>query len=525
MRWFDACFAVRTLAIMAFFSSAGPAWAELPGDKSMDKVWVAPARTGLWVAFQLQGGAATPGTFRAGFRAAPKDWSWLTDAPGRAVAVTVVADRLYAAFEDGPIRRYDRSSPTTSTSLRILPKPYALERLVADATGKRLFALGKCVSAADTTTGPTPSERVFEYVRGQWSTVADMPVPVGLAGGVRFAARTRQFDALARKGAKSFVRWTWQDGAWTGPAAVELDRAVDRYWLIHSTIGGQLIMTTVSRRADGTELHVFDLDVDEPAKAGRMLELPKAAHLDPQRLDVGFAGGEIVVGWLGDKGVLHLARFDPTGRTAGPIEDLPTAKTPPTGESPQMMHLLLFATLVLLVFFTRGFRPAEGTSLPEGTVLADYWRRLAAAVIDFLPVSWIGMRIWEGDFSRMPQGMSASEWLRNYSADPRMVHIGLYILCGFAAYCIVTELIWSTTPGKKLLGIRVRSIRSADGRPTPLQIVIRNLLKIVELSSGVLLVVMFFTSLRQRLGDLLAGTVVVRDVKPTGDPSNHDRQP
>jgi uncharacterized RDD family membrane protein YckC len=80
-------------------------------------------------------------------------------------------------------------------------------------------------------------------------------------------------------------------------------------------------------------------------------------------------------------------------------------------------------------------------------------------------------------------------------------------------YFIVLEGLWNgRTPGKAVARIRV--VR-ADGRPvTWIQVTVRNLLRIIDflpfyyLLGGVLVVV---SRRSQRLGDLAAGTVVVRD--------------
>jgi uncharacterized RDD family membrane protein YckC len=87
----------------------------------------------------------------------------------------------------------------------------------------------------------------------------------------------------------------------------------------------------------------------------------------------------------------------------------------------------------------------------------------------------------------------------------------------FAGYFVFFEWLWNgQTPGKRLLKLRV--IRE-DGRPITLwEAVARNLLRIFDAFPGVVLPVYsiglmtIFASRRdQRVGDLLAGTVVVRE--------------
>ncbi len=87
----------------------------------------------------------------------------------------------------------------------------------------------------------------------------------------------------------------------------------------------------------------------------------------------------------------------------------------------------------------------------------------------------------------------------------------------FAGYFIVFEWLWNgQTPGKRLLKLRV--IRE-DGRPITLwEAIARNLLRIFDAVPGFILPVysiglisIFASSRDQRVGDMFAGTVVVRE--------------
>jgi hypothetical protein len=96
----------------------------------------------------------------------------------------------------------------------------------------------------------------------------------------------------------------------------------------------------------------------------------------------------------------------------------------------------------------------------------------------------------------------------------------------FAGYFIFFEWLWNgQTPGKRLLKLRV--IRE-DGRPTTLwEAIARNLLRIVDAVPGFVipiysvgLITVFLNRRDQRVGDIFAGTVVIRertDEAPTFD--------
>ncbi len=103
-------------------------------------------------------------------------------------------------------------------------------------------------------------------------------------------------------------------------------------------------------------------------------------------------------------------------------------------------------------------------------------------------------------------------------ADPAAASTAsaVYIALSFAlywAYYILFELVWGgQSPGKRLVKLRV--VRD-DGTPaSPGQIVIRNIIRLVDIFPGfyaVGLIAMFLNSQSRRLGDLAAGTLVVRE--------------
>ena len=87
----------------------------------------------------------------------------------------------------------------------------------------------------------------------------------------------------------------------------------------------------------------------------------------------------------------------------------------------------------------------------------------------------------------------------------------------FASYFIFFEWLWDgQTPGKRLIKLRV--IRD-DGRPITLwEAIARNLLRVFDAAPGFVipvysigLIVIFLSGRDQRVGDIFAGTVVIRE--------------
>lgn len=94
--------------------------------------------------------------------------------------------------------------------------------------------------------------------------------------------------------------------------------------------------------------------------------------------------------------------------------------------------------------------------------------------------------------------------------------IAVYVLISFVllwGYYIFFEMLWNgRTPGKKVVNLRV--IRR-DGTPITLtESIVRNLVRLVDFlpfAYGLGIVVMFIDGKSRRLGDMAAGTLVVRE--------------
>src|SRR3954454_22217255 len=97
---------------------------------------------------------------------------------------------------------------------------------------------------------------------------------------------------------------------------------------------------------------------------------------------------------------------------------------------------------------------------------------------------------------------------RPFQILPAIAGVGAYL-----GYFFVSESFWGGSPGKLLLGLRVRKLTGE--RCSIRQIGIRTLLRLIEVNPLLLgglpaCVFIVCTGRRQRVGDLLAGTVVVR---------------
>ena len=105
---------------------------------------------------------------------------------------------------------------------------------------------------------------------------------------------------------------------------------------------------------------------------------------------------------------------------------------------------------------------------------------------------------------------------RVLSSAPKWVYavMGILVFLIFSSYFAFFEWIWSgQTPGKRWLKLRV--IRE-DGRPiTFWEAAVRNLLRTLDMMPypfySIGLISVFYTTRDQRVGDMVAGTVVIRE--------------
>ena len=159
--------------------------------------------------------------------------------------------------------------------------------------------------------------------------------------------------------------------------------------------------------------------------------------------------------------------------------------------------------------------------VPLAFALASIGNRFLAAAIDhaiqytaIVLVVWTFLTIANIDLMGSPDPKS-----RSFADLPNWT-IAVMIICLFllfTGYFILFEWLWDgQTPGKRLLGLRV--IRE-DGRPVTLwEAIARNLLRIFDSVPGffvpvysVGLIVIFLSTRDQRVGDIFAGTVVIRE--------------
>ena len=160
-------------------------------------------------------------------------------------------------------------------------------------------------------------------------------------------------------------------------------------------------------------------------------------------------------------------------------------------------------------------RQHHGVETPEHVdvrlELAGVGSRLAAAVLDTLLIWMAALGLVLVNASLMSGTSEASSW-----ATAVMILLVFLLFWGY--FTLFEALNGGRTPGKQALGIRVVM---DTGRPiTGSAAVVRNLVRLLDCYFPLMpalpaLIMMFLQRSNKRLGDMAAGTIVVRD-NPTG---------
>lgn len=157
--------------------------------------------------------------------------------------------------------------------------------------------------------------------------------------------------------------------------------------------------------------------------------------------------------------------------------------------------------------------------VPLAFALASIGNRFLAVAIDhFIQFLTLFLIYW---LFTWLAGIGAGDALNEvYSAEMSKWTIAIFFVIAsiiFSGYFVIFEWVFNgQTPGKRLLRLRV--IRE-DGRPiTFWEALVRNILRMVDSFPGIVipiysvgLIAVFLSGRDQRVGDLFAGTVVVRE--------------
>ena len=242
------------------------------------------------------------------------------------------------------------------------------------------------------------------------------------------------------------------------------------------------------------------------------IALPKMAVADPLTdLTAARDGDCINLLMLSKKGMITSVTLGMTGDVIYSATPVEVAKTP-VPQPPSLTQFLVLAMVTLLVFSLWQRRSPAGVTEPAGFEIALLRQRLIAAMMDMLLAAaavTVIFRLydyhsWQPIIHAAENVLSQPDLL--LSTPPLVMWLVLYEL-----HVMVGEAMTGRSIGKAMVGIRVVDM---SGKPaSPLAILLRNLIRIPEMITVFLLIFMLVSQERQRLGDLIGRTIVVRRKK------------
>lgn len=500
---------------------------------------------------------------------------------GAAVRIAALGDSLHVIYRDGTHRRYVRPlrpweaipGKVQHTEL-VLPRSSVPAALAADAGRSALFAvlatrLARDLSGADGLLEDLPKQAeplrigetavpqssgaasensgangsrpgthwpdtdfvVLRYANGRWAY--DRPGPADATASaevVLLAARDGLLHLFYRPDRQQAefvaVRSSAPDQPWSSPQALPLPD-VPGAWGGGWSDGRPLVLYAlrrdrewrVSALSEGDERWVAGWDlVDQSGRAASFETAPAMAVFAGQAVvaeELPEPEHEVRVGyWSAESG---KPTKDPV-----PIRSLRPSAGNGSRPTRMLVEYAVIGALVASLFLWQRGRVFQVVPLPPGLQLAPIVVRIAAALIDallLLPFWSLGFyALWtmEG-FTLADLADGGAAWSAQQSSTRDL----LLPLCGaiYALYGTIFESTLMATPGKRIWGL---AVLGTDSRPSSFAaILVRNAARIVEFEMVPLFVLIGLTPNRQRLGDLLSGTIVVSAgaAEATEDPS------
>lgn len=374
------------------------------------------------------------------------------------------------------------SVPADRLELRAaLPSDAPIESMIASADGLIAMFEGE--------------PRAWRLQRAAWQPIT-LPEAVERAARRRLEPRETGFALLATSGDDgSWERWRADGENWSRHP-LSLDATFDV-----QPAGGPALVALVSKgdpHEVGAERRILSLPDDGPIVLATLdSSIPAGSAL------AWFRGAPVLID--GETGAPRLRRIDPVSGEIGSERTLIPQRSLVAAWSHLPILGAVVVSLLMIVFFVRSLRDEREQRLPDGWEPLPFGLRLAALGIDLIPgvvITKFALGVPWSSFLAMP-------WLV-IDADAALPMIVAPIIT--VAICMAWEIGFSTTPGKRIFGGRVVTMRATAATIDPAwsQTVARNIFKSVVLQMQLLAVFTLIHPLGQGVGESVSATAVVR---------------
>lgn len=508
----------------------------------------------LWLAQVVSGTSASPSqaVTQLRWRQINKPWRAPLAIEGTVTALASRDDDLIVLFDNGAWRRFwnDNGSITSAIGL---PLPTGGRILDVASDSRSLWGIVMPAQPATTraatrptsdpttrASGPASPLELFSLTFSQWvwTDRGAVPSALPLRADQPFSLAVVDHRAvIAMVGIDRLVhvaQYTVADPPTTAssrPATREAAAAAGRGgWRMLPPVRPSIVPTQFKLLGDADRPGSIFLWVADKQSAGELYEFKHDRWTGPVILKSGggpttgqtlaLAGGRFrLFRERGEPASLYVQQFELSGQPVG-SETAMQGSADQFGQVEFYLEAILMAVLVIAVIGTFYRRRQSPKPLPaEQLPLAPLGVRFGAGLLDAIPIlASIAVAAWRLD------GQSSFNAI---NLDPQFRWILLAGLFVYLFYTTVAEVLTARTIGKMIFGLRVVAV---EGKPADWSaLLMRNILRVVDIwLAWVPLILVFYTPLRQRIGDVAAATVVVTNAPirqaQESDPSRGDGQ-
>jgi uncharacterized RDD family membrane protein YckC len=349
----------------------------------------------------------------------------------------------------------------------------------------------------DTTNPPHPLA-LFLLHGGAWKRVDDVPLeykPEQIA-----ACSLAVLDdtlTMAIVGPDRAIRlYTRTADRWSKP--IDIDTFGDNAQLKLLDVRGKPALWLADVNSEGSLYHA-ESGWKHPVKLA-----PAAKLKNFDRRSLAFSLGQLRLLASDGKGRLSEQLYEPTGKLQGEPKEALTGPTDAQKRAGQIIRFIVLAAFVIWMLGSLRQRPnvVEALNRIEVLRIAPLHLRLIGGVIDLIPLI-VGCALSFYFVHRADEQARAQMDLSSPAGVCAIVGIAIYLF-----HTTLTEVLTGgRTLGKWLAGTRVVSLTGAA--PTASQLLARNALRIIDLLiAGIPLLSVYQSPLRQRVGDMMSGTIV-----------------
>gem|GEM_PF-5461068 len=478
----------------------------------------------------------------------------LPDRYGEPAGLAVTSEQAHLLFTDGSGADMTFARSQTAPDW---PGDRPPRLWTGDAVGSGVYALcdGASVRLPITTTAPTTQPRrrstqpstqpttalspgpvIVRRLFGTWAEATRPPLDASDAATFWMSARDGRVHLFWRGRAGDPIRAaTWEDGAWSEPADVPSSAGATAAWASADRVGAILVLAEPTTSPAVCHLRVAWRAESQWHVSQPLTTTEGTVTADPARSAATVARGRLAIARVDSDGRVSVASSALDGdrmvRWSRPLELGVGPPLAPPMAAWGWLEALVLMFVVGAIVWTRRESLIEPAPLGPALAPAAPGRRLAALLVDLAPAVLVTAPLWVGP-------VTLCSWLMPRLVDEGPLMSGLVssrlappwylVVTVHAAYCAAFELLAGTTPGKHLL--RCRVVTTGGGRPHPAQILVRSAVRVPELgltlaAISTLFMMIVMSRNGQRIGDVLAGTYVVRPIAPLARAAMPDGAP